>query len=695
MYGLRASGLFCMSVNSKNGPISFPRGWRDLVNTYLNRVLALASFDYAAFVDMSMGRERYVFATRENPLPDINWHALIGILIRNQTSKPEYALINSDSTGNGNPYEELNSFMDPESFDAVLCVPVGSSEKLNACVCFFGSQAGITKDVLQGQARDEIDSLTDLLRISIRTLVENNGSSQVDIKPVSLFKRLPEGLLLTDKDGLVIEINDTFTNLTGIPADRLIGQNLRENPILGTDCDYLVARLLETRQAFEIVSKIGSDSACIQDNEDLVADPEPGKFLRIRGTTVPCDSGEDAGLLLLVDDVTGDVIAKQEASQRSQRHSHEIELASRLQQSFFPQNYQKKRIRILTRLIAAHELAGDFFDIFDLGPNTIGLLIGDVVGKGIPSSLMAMSVHGMIANQAGALTPPMKILERVNEGLYNQVKGDYWYATCFFAKIHVTQLKMTYSRAGHELPLWIHSDSGETTWLEGEGMPLGIFPDSRYVTQQIQLKEGDRLLFYTDGLTDTINPAGERFGHERLAELFSKHSGLSLMNLLKVLEKEILEFHATENILDDIALALLAVVPDSWTTLTIPPYTFSEVLEGLLDEMKFKGIGDDVLFKVRLSIDECVVNAYRHGHQEDERKPITIGYLIESDRLTIKIRDQGPGFDFGLIPDPTLMENLLQPGGRGVFLTLKMMDEVSFNDVGNEVTMVKYLHEKE
>lgn len=87
-----------------------------------------------------------------------------------------------------------------------------------------------------------------------------------------------------------------------------------------------------------------------------------------------------------------------------------------------------------------------------------------------------------------------------------------------------------------------------------------------------------------------------------------------------------------------------------------------------------------------------MTNAYRHGHRYDDRKPITVSYLVEANRVTAKVRDCGQGFDFGLIPDPTLEENLMSPGGRGVFLTLKMMDEVTFNDVGNEITLVKYLH---
>jgi sigma-B regulation protein RsbU (phosphoserine phosphatase) len=397
-------------------------------------------------------------------------------------------------------------------------------------------------------------------------------------------------------------------------------------------------------------------------------------------------------VILLGDNVTDTVISQKESEIRDKRHARELELARYLQQDFFPATYQKKRIRIITRLIAAEELAGDYFDIFDLGPNAIGIVIGDVVGRGVPGSLMAMSVHGMIANQVGALVPPMKVLERVNGALFHQVKGDYWYSTCFYAKIHTTQLRFTYARAGHELPLWYRSESGEVRTLEGEGLPLGIFPDSTYTTRQIHLSEGDKLLLYTDGLTDTVNQAGERFGHDRLIELFQKNANLSPKNLISLIESSARKFRGRRAQLDDIAIALITVVPDSWTTITIPPFSFHEVAENLLRDLNLKGVDEDTQFKVRLSLDECVTNAYRHGHRCDERKLITVSHIVESDRVLMKVRDSGEGFDFGMIPDPTLEENLMLPGGRGVFLTMKLMDEVQFNDVGNEITLIKYLH---
>ncbi|MEO0587935.1 MAG: ATP-binding protein [Planctomycetota bacterium] len=95
------------------------------------------------------------------------------------------------------------------------------------------------------------------------------------------------------------------------------------------------------------------------------------------------------------------------------------------------------------------------------------------------------------------------------------------------------------------------------------------------------------------------------------------------------------------------------------------------------------------IFAVRLAIDEAVTNAIRHGNGQDPDKSVTIEYEADADRLEVSICDQGPGFAPSELPDPTKPENLIRTHGRGVMLMHAYMTEVSFNDEGNCVTLVK------
>ena len=97
----------------------------------------------------------------------------------------------------------------------------------------------------------------------------------------------------------------------------------------------------------------------------------------------------------------------------------------------------------------------------------------------------------------------------------------------------------------------------------------------------------------------------------------------------------------------------------------------------------------EAVFAIRLALDEALVNAVKHGNQEADDKSVHIDFSIDANRATFVIRDEGPGFDPDALPDPTALENLSRPSGRGVMLMRAYMTEVGFNPSGNEVTLVK------
>lgn len=97
----------------------------------------------------------------------------------------------------------------------------------------------------------------------------------------------------------------------------------------------------------------------------------------------------------------------------------------------------------------------------------------------------------------------------------------------------------------------------------------------------------------------------------------------------------------------------------------------------------------EVVFAVRLALDEALVNAVKHGNKNDATKTVTIEFTIDQDSMVIQIEDQGPGFVPDELPDPTAEENLSRPNGRGVMLMRAYMTEVDFNDSGNRVILTK------
>ena len=114
-----------------------------------------------------------------------------------------------------------------------------------------------------------------------------------------------------------------------------------------------------------------------------------------------------------------------------------------------------------------------------------------------------------------------------------------------------------------------------------------------------------------------------------------------------------------------------------------------KVAEELLARVRTTGCGTSVLFAVRLALEEALSNAIKHGNKYDPNKRITVSAEVAPEATAITVADEGEGFDSKSLPDPTADENLEKPGGRGIMLMRAYMDEVAFNERGNEVRMVK------
>ena len=114
-----------------------------------------------------------------------------------------------------------------------------------------------------------------------------------------------------------------------------------------------------------------------------------------------------------------------------------------------------------------------------------------------------------------------------------------------------------------------------------------------------------------------------------------------------------------------------------------------QVEELILRETEIFGYSPECAFAIRLALEEAVVNAHKHGNRCDPCKHIIVSYEVHPNRVTVRVRDEGPGFDPNQIPDPTSPDRIALPNGRGIMLMRAYLDDVTFNPQGNEVQLVK------
>lgn len=167
--------------------------------------------------------------------------------------------------------------------------------------------------------------------------------------------------------------------------------------------------------------------------------------------------------------------------------------------------------------VPALTLGGDFYDFIELPDNNIGMVIADVSGKGVPASLIMASVRAALRAQVDNVYYLYEIMHRLNVMLCRDTK-DSEFVTLFYGVYNATSRRFTYCNAGHPPPMLLRD--GKITELASDNMVLGINPDEPYRQSFVDLKAKDRLVIYTDGVTDAMNFQKNPFGKQRLTEAF-------------------------------------------------------------------------------------------------------------------------------------------------------------------------------
>jgi serine phosphatase RsbU (regulator of sigma subunit)/catechol 2,3-dioxygenase-like lactoylglutathione lyase family enzyme len=235
------------------------------------------------------------------------------------------------------------------------------------------------------------------------------------------------------------------------------------------------------------------------------------------------------------------------------RAAQEMEIAKQVQARLFPQIHPKlKTLEYAGLCLQARQVGGDYFDFLDLGQERLGLVIGDVSGKGIAAALLMANLQASLRSQCAiASDQPQRFLRSVNHLFCeNTVDGDY--ATFFFSEYDDKTRRLRYVNCGHLCALLLRQD-GTLERLESTSTVLGLFENWDCSLEERQLFPGDTFLLYTDGATESFSDAGEEFGERRLVEAFRRHRGLSAQAVVASIVGEVRQFNPDEQ-QDDITL---------------------------------------------------------------------------------------------------------------------------------------------
>jgi sigma-B regulation protein RsbU (phosphoserine phosphatase) len=245
------------------------------------------------------------------------------------------------------------------------------------------------------------------------------------------------------------------------------------------------------------------------------------------------------------------------------RFEEELRLARQIQRSFLMSQFPAMaRFEVHALNIPSKEVGGDFYDLVPCGDGGFVVAIADVAGKGVPAALLSSMLQASLRTQAASIPSVAEILRNINSLVYRGT-AVHQFATFFIARVENDTLRMTFSNAGHNYPV-VARRNGDQLTLERGGIVLGIMEGAAYEEEDVRLEAGDRVLFYTDGITEAVNGAGEQFGEDRLCEVLR---GLPEEMPANAVAEQILDalrsFLGAEEPRDDMTLMVLRVTePD-------------------------------------------------------------------------------------------------------------------------------------
>jgi len=202
------------------------------------------------------------------------------------------------------------------------------------------------------------------------------------------------------------------------------------------------------------------------------------------------------------------------------------------------------------------ELCGDFYDFLEFPTGDIGVVIADVVGKGVPASLLMASARAALRSHAKRVYDVNEIMEEVNLRLHKDTL-DSEFATAFYGVLSADGNRLTYCSAGHDPPMLLRD--GRIRELDVGGMLLGVDRDAKYVRAIEHLRPGDLILMYTDGVVDASNFEDVPFGRARLRESLLRHAALPAGQVARQILWDVRRYAGLARLMDDITLVAIGV----------------------------------------------------------------------------------------------------------------------------------------
>ena len=383
-----------------------------------------------------------------------------------------------------------------------------------------------------------------------------------------------------------------------------------------------------------------------------------------------------------IDDHLGQIAA---ISAEKERIGVELDIAGQIQEGVLPRIFpafpERSEFDIYADMRTAKEVGGDFYDFFLVDDDHLAIVMADVSGKGIPAALFMMASKILINNFSTMdSTSPAHILEMVNHHICLNNPAEM-FVTTWLGILEISSGRLKAANAGHEYPAVQRAGESFRLFKDRHGFVLGGMDGSRYQEYELQLRPGDGLFLYTDGVTEATDSGNTMFGTGRMLDALNLQPDATPRTLLETLTREIDAFVGEAPQFDDITMLCLRYVGDTMKKITVEATieNLQRVLSFIDAELEAADCSMKSQMQIDVAVEELFVNIAKYAYAPGAGRAV-VGVRVADGTAEITFSDSGIPYNPLEKDDPDihLAAEEREIGGLGIFLVQKTMDDMAY-----------------
>lgn len=373
---------------------------------------------------------------------------------------------------------------------------------------------------------------------------------------------------------------------------------------------------------------------------------------------------------------------------------HEVMLLGKI-----PKDLQGLSIDATT--VPSKEIDGDFIDFYHPLPHVFDLVIGDVMGKGLPAALVGTAVKTQLTRFAipfsrvhvfekkgywrDDLLRPDEILLKVHDEVTVPLLDLEYFVSLFYGRFDMKRCIFSYVDCGSSKPLHYHASTGQIEQLRGENFPIGVVEREQLCLFETRFEKGDFFVFYSDGVTESHSPEGSLYGVDRLQDLVRNNAFLSASQLLRTIKQSVVAFAGKETFDDD-----LTVITVKITDTNIPEFSRvisarfcselsqAKVVRDFVGRLcaEVQGDVERLTEDLQICVNEAFCNIVLHAYEKGQNGEIVLRSELTQDGVVVELSDRGNSYDPSIIENPSFVGD--KETGFGWYIIRELADNVSY-----------------